>query len=242
MNRKRKFVQGPMGGKRQRVQPRSHSAPAFRNRGLKAEIKTLDVPTNAIVLSTTAVIAMLNGIQEGTSFFNRVGRKIMMKSLRFTASIYMNGTQQATAGDYARVMLIYDRQPNGNYPAIGDILADVDNAGNVTTNSQSGLNMNNSERFQVLRDHRFGQIGPDTGAALTNASLLIGQGLTEKSFLLDYFIKLKDIQTHYKSTSNPAVIGDITTGSLLLVTLGANVVANAQWSMSWKSRVRFTDV
>lgn len=56
-------------------------------------------------------------------------------------------------------MLVYDRQPNGAFPAITDILYNQ-NAGAVEY--ASGVNMTNKSRFSVLRDLRI-QLDPTNG-------------------------------------------------------------------------------
>lgn len=244
-SRKRKFVTGPLGQKRQRVQYVQYInrlVPARRNVGLKPEKKTVDIDTSSTI-SSTASINLLNGIQEGTSFYQRVGRKVSLMSTRVTGRVewVLNATGPSL-GEYIRIMIVYDRQTNGAAPALADILQNVNNAGTATTTSESGLNMNNSERFFVIRDKRIvvgNAASPQPGS---DVSIQAFQGTTESSLNIDMYCKLKGLQTHYNGTSNPAVVGDITTGSLYLVIVGTTAVANTQYTFDWASRTRFMDV
>jgi len=208
-------------------------------------MKTVDYPPSAEpnedVISTTATFDLLNGVQEGSSFYNRIGRKIMLKSIHVTGAI----VPQSTGGgvpEYDRIMLIYDRQPNGAFPTASDVLTDYDNTGTNRSTSFSGMNMNNSERFLILRDHRFQVPDNNSGAAVVNNpgsdAIVDNTGIAN----INWFVKLKNLETHYKASSNPAVIGDIATGSLFLFTFGSVPVATAGYQLQFKSRLRYHDI
>lgn len=204
-----------------------------------AEKKFLDIPFTTTVISTTGAFQAVNIIQEGSSFYNRVGRRIHMKSLHLTGTLTSTG-QGAGVYEYLRVMVVYDRQPNGAYPAIADLLSDYDNTGAVTSTSYAGVNPNNADRFLVLRDIRVGIPLNTIGAAqdTTPVDNTSGQRVTP----LNEFIKLSDLETHYKASSNPAVVGDQASGSLFVFFYGNVAAANAAYQMTWKSRLRFTDL
>lgn len=201
------------------------------------EVKTVDIPQTSTLLSTTATFQLLNGIQEGSSFFNRVGRKVMMKSFRLTGSIIPDGLGAGNA-HYIRIMVVYDRQPNGTFPAIADLLQNVDNAGAATTTSLSGMNMNNAERFLMLADLRI-DIPQDSGTTDNQfASIIDYKG----EFNIDRYIKLRNLETHFKASSNPAVVADQSTGSLFLCTFGNVAAASAEYDLQWTGRLRYHDV
>jgi len=87
----------------------------------------------------------LNCVPQGATVANRIGNKIVIKSihLKFITA------QAATAMNAFRFMVIYDRQPNGAFPAITDILLDQPLG---AANSLGSLNIANKSRFQVIRD------------------------------------------------------------------------------------------
>lgn len=219
-----------------------------RGRGLpaalrfnKPEVKSVDLVGAPIskTVSTTATFNLMNGVQEGSSFYNRVGRKIMMRSLHLVGNITSSGNAAGVA-EYLRLMVVYDRQPNGAAPAIADVLLDYDNAGTTTTTSYSALNMNNADRFQVLADIRI-DIPVNAAAGLADgiAGVL---DYTKNEVNVNRFVKLKNLETHYKSSTNPAVIGDISSGALWLVTFGNVANATAGYVFNFGARLRYHDV
>lgn len=211
------------------------SAPA------RTEIKTCDVFNAAgpgpIVANVDSAgsLTLLNGIQAGSSFYNRVGRKINMKSLHLIGSFQPTGSN-VTTPEYARVMVIYDRQPNGAAPTASSILTSYDNAGNQLGTSYAHLNPTNSDRFRVLADVRM--VMPD---GKTTAETSQEAGLVDQSgpVNVNRFIKLRGLETVYKASSNPAVVGDISTGSLYLFTFGYNGTGASQFAFT--TRLRYYD-
>lgn len=213
-------------------------------RGARPEIKSVDIgqnggtPPQVKVISTTALFYGLNLVQEGSSFYNRVGRKIMMRSLHFVGNLVPTGNA-ATVNDFLRIMLIYDRQPNGAFPAASDVLLDTSNDGTVTTTSYSNLNMNNAERFQVLRNIKWGI--PVNKGALDMSTYPIIDFHQERT-TVNEFIRLNNLETHFKSSSSPAVVGDISTGGLFLMVFGNTAAASAAYEIAFNARLRYHDV
>lgn len=185
------------------------------------EVKTVDVKVTNQVINSTGSIALLNGIAEGTSFNNRVGRRVSLKSLQISGTLDDNtGGTPINDSLYVRMLVLYDRQNNGGTPALADILQDVDSAGTTTTDAYSGINMNNSDRFKVLMDNRVFIPNDQTSAAGTNleqgiAGYLPSTGETN----IKRFIKLGGLETHY-GTANANVAG-CQTGAIWLVFVAA---------------------
>jgi len=200
------------------------------------EIKSLDITSAQYGISTTATITPLNLIRAGSSFFNRIGRKVEFKSLHLKCFL----TAVRTAGfDYARIMVVYDSQTNGTLPAISDILQDCDQAGTNTTNSLASANLNNRDRFRIIMDERV--VLP---AVTVTAGVVTAEGSPDpiKKFIdLDRFIPLKGYTTQYKADSSPAVTGDIATGGLYFVTLGAQASGSEGYNAYMSSRLRYMD-
>lgn len=211
------------------------------------EIKSVDMPAIAAgadflakALTTTATFDLLNGIQEGASFYNRIGRRTHMKSIHVTGQVVPSANTTAGTNEYIRIMLIYDRQPNGSFPAIADLLLDYGNDGTTFTTSLSKMNMNNVERFAILRDKRVCLVSNEQ-TAITGQYATLG---TDSQNDVNWFVPLKDLETHYKSTTNPAAIGDVATGALYLVTFGSVAAAgNASgYVLNYNARLRFVDI
>nr|WAE42806.1 MAG: capsid protein [Cressdnaviricota sp.] len=222
-------------------------SPATRGSSVRGyEVKGVDMPAinagaDSIIknISTTATLDLLNGIQEGASFYNRVGRRVHMKSVHVTGQIFPSGVATTGAQEFLRVLLVYDRQPNGTFPSIGDILLDYGNDGTSFTTSISKMNLNNVERFAILRDKRL-WIPSNQQAASTDQNMYLGGGTDAKE--INWFVPLKNLETHFKSTTNPAAIGDVATGALYLVTLGNIASGAAGYNLQYNSRLRFCDV
>lgn len=221
-----------------------YGVPAGQLRGNRPEIKSVDLVSAPVTKPscTTAQFTLLNGVQEGSSFFNRVGRKVMMRSLHLTGGVILSGNSAtAMTDEYLRHMIVYDRQPNGAVPAISDILLDYDNTGTTTTTSVSGLNMNNADRFVILRDMRV--IVPNSD--LNNQTLNGVAGIidyTTNRVNINEFVLLKNLETHYKSSTNPAAIGDIASGALWFVQFGNVASASCAFGCAIQARLRYHDV
>lgn len=179
---------------------------------------TLDPINGLLALNATGTVAPLNLIQVGSSMFNRIGRKIEMRSIRLVMKLTALAVTRNTGFDYGRIMVVYDRQTNSALPTMSTIISDTDQAGANTTESSSGLNMNNRERFVTIIDKRITlpQV-TNTAGALTNAVP------SDMPILWEDFRQLRGLTTHFGADSNPAVIGDITTGGLYILSLAQSV-------------------
>ena len=116
-----------------------------------AEIKAIDIPdgTYGFNRPNAGLVSLLNGVQTGTGFFNRIGSRIEMKSLRIRGFIYYALT---SIQDQIRMIIVYDRQPTGALPAPTVILQTRDQAGAATNPGSSEINLDNRDRFTILRD------------------------------------------------------------------------------------------
>lgn len=110
---------------------------------------TITVATGAPDWGALGAGVFLNGIPAGVSSQQRVGRKVSMKSMTFRWSRNSPGTLVVGANNFVspvpfRILIIYDRSPNGAVPPITDVL---------TSNAFEAIqNLPNSDRFLVLAD------------------------------------------------------------------------------------------
>lgn len=215
----------------------------FGNGGTNAtEIKALDVPSETYPVTATPTIVLLNGVRTGSSFYNRIGRKIDLKSVRVSGIMTPTGRETQTP-EYARVMILYDRQTNGVFPSVQDVLQTTDSAGANTTTAYSGLNLNNRDRFIMLRDERIylpsiNNVDSDEAGP---AKLATGiQDQVTPALNLDYYVKLRGLTTQYKADTG-ASVGDVATGGLYLVLIGSVALGAQGWNFQAESRLRFLD-
>jgi len=162
-------------------------------------------------------ITELNCIPQGATSYNRIGTKIVIKSIKFDTTFMLAGTAPSSAT--VRWMLVYDRQPNGAFPAFSSLLSS-----NISTvpGMYTGVNMANRSRFLVLRD----QV-----VALDNTQRQI--------YHASAYIRTT-LETQYSGTTS--TIGDITTGAVYLVAFvnGADA-ANYVAMVATTSRIRYID-
>lgn len=216
------------------------------------EVKGLDV-TNATTCTTNTVVAWtlnatgklncLNLITTGSSSWNRIGRKVALKSFRLRG--FLTATNNAAAGPEGpilqRMVLLYDKQPNGALPTIGDIFLDQASvaADSSNTSVTSGLNLNNRDRFEVLLDRQYYSPPTNTGTGLSTNTGLVA---TCDPMTFDWYIHLRNREVHYKADSSPAVIGDIATGSLVFITFGNVTAGQEPYSLTASIRIRYSDL
>lgn len=208
-------------------------------RVLGKEKKSVDLPYATYTLHSTEQVTPINVIRTGSTFCNRIGRKIEMRSVRING--ILDVIRASSDGEYLRIIIVYDRQPNGALPAIADIIQDTDQATANTTNALSHANVNNVDRFQLLRDF---QITPPIISAFTSGgNFTVQQNIDPLCpvFKFDAYVKLKGLTTQYKADSSPAVIGDIASGALYLVTYGTAASGSNAFALNATVRLRFED-
>lgn len=198
------------------------------------ELKCFDVSQTNNTFQTTAAggtFNLLNAVPLGSDLFQRVGRKIKMKSLRIRGCLI--GTATASVGDgILRIIVYYDAQPNGQSPLITDLIQDSNNS--APTSVRSEMNMNNRARFQILRDYQM--MAPTTvGGQFSFISDPI-----EHPIQFDMFIKLKGLEAMYNAT-NGGTISDITSGAIGLVCIQDTTVTAASLICAYTTRLRFYD-
>lgn len=207
-----------------------------RGVGLRGETKAVDFATTVTTIPLNAAAgnaATLNLVQAGSSFFNRIGRKIAMQSLYFNAD-FIAAIAPALNQEYIRVMIVYDCQTNGASPIWSDVVQATTQNNATSSLVKDGFNLNNRDRFKILLDQRF-----------LMPALLVATGATDgglsptmNEMKIQEFRKLGNLETQYGADSAPAVIGDVRTGGVFLMVQGD---VGGQWNISWTCRIRYTD-
>lgn len=116
----------------------------------------------------------LNVILQGATFYNRIGAKVTIKSIQMKANFIL---AVAATNTVCRYMIVYDKQTNGAFPALGDILETNDTLG---LTFDAGLNMTNRSRFSMLRDKTF-PLDAGSGIAAHCSEYIKGRWETEFS-------------------------------------------------------------
>jgi len=203
------------------------SAPMSMRRVGNTEVKSFDVTVAAAnVVAVSAVagtepgaaytgLTEINCIAQGATVANRIGNKVVVKSVQICAEV-SSGAAAAVAG--LRAMLVYDKQPNGAFPAIADILLDQP-AG--TGMALSSINIANKSRFVFIRDQFF-TIDPGVG----------------QEYILKLYAKGR-WETEYGS--NAGNIGDIKTGALYMLLFYTRYGTAVPALSLFHSRIRYFD-
>lgn len=189
---------------------------------------------------STGVFTLLNGIIPGDGLQNRQGRKIQMNSLAIRGRVILFKPGTTPIPDYVRVILLYDRQTNAAAPpSLASILSSVDNAGTPTSNSFSGINLGNADRYKIIRDW-YWALGKVNAAATTQGDELVGDFGSKDLSFKDY-INMRDYGTQYNA-GTAGTVADITSGSLYLFTCGLSANADSQFGVRFQARLRYTDL
>lgn len=185
------------------------------------EKKNIDIGTALLSLSRvlgTWQINLINGITQGTTANQRVGRKITLESVmvRFYA---IASTGNGIAPNI-RWMLVYDREPDGSVPLPAPTI--------LTEDSINGVNnIVEGDRFMILHDEY--QQRADSGCSTYEPA-----GKFFKKFSPPLEMTYDNVAT--------GTIADISKGALYIM---ACTIADAHATATqfrYLSRVRYTDV
>lgn len=191
-----------------------------------------------IMINTTGTIQNIACIQQGSGVSQRIGNKVALKSLRIRLAL-SDLEHDYDAISENRLMIVYDRQPNGSYPTIANMLQLIKQDGSSSHgNEVSSINVSQLDRYVVLMDKLI-SIPPYKSNSLSTTSML---GVTQQSsYIIDEFIKLKRLETSFSTTTNPATIANVQTGALYVISLGDAVATEEPYCWAGNMRLRFYD-
>jgi len=111
-------------------------------RNMFTELKYKDFSYFTQYANTTGIFVLLNGIGAGTGPDQRIGRKTQIRSIHVNLQCYSPANFYA---DTIRMMLVRDRQPNGEIFTASDLLE------NTTYPVISPRSMDSKERFVIYK-------------------------------------------------------------------------------------------
>lgn len=156
---------------------------------------------------------LLNGFREGTGDFERLGKRIELRSVSIKGRIDRSKFRTASAGGASwRLALVYDRSPNGQLVNYTDIFRGYQFDGTPTPANcakLAGVDPDKNSRFIVLRE----QIGtiPANASATT-----VHEYQDSWDGTIDWYVKLKKLQTQFTSATG-GTVASIGTGALYLI-------------------------
>lgn len=163
-----------------------------------------------------AIVSNILAIAQGTTEITRVGGKINVVNFNLRGQV--RGLTATGVPGAFRYIVFWDKQCNGAAPAVTDVLA--------TAELNSFLNMDNVDRFQVIKDkiviNNFGAISP-----------------TPLWYLNTVLMKCNykcNVPIHYSSTTG--AIAEIKSNNLCILLISERSTS-IEYGFKW--RVKFTD-
>lgn len=207
----------------------------------KSEKKFVDyLYTETGALYQTPNIYTLNTVVTGPEWFNRIGRKINMLSLRLRIQFAIDPgvVTESQSARIARYLIVYDRQSDNLPPVLDDVLLGTNYNG--TQNNLRGFafpNISNSERFIILRDRCISIA--QNGNLLEPYNISMIDGKQDKTWFEEY-VKLKGLTTVY-GNNDPSLIA-INTGALYLMVFSNFIgVETSNIKSQFTARLKFMD-
>lgn len=164
-------------------------------------------------IPNTGLVACLNQLVTGSGVQNFTGNQITVKSVAYRYELDLPATaanQRPTSG---RVMLIWDRQPNGQAADYTEIFS--------TSNYLAFANVNTRERFVILRNDQY-SLSPNG----------------DQTIFVERFVKINMVSTYVNGQTGAAVPQ---TGAVLLVYISDQATEANQPTISAVARVRYYD-
>lgn len=218
--------------KRRRMEGQRRSV-RFRRRSTltptPSEMKFHDLDlTDVVVAAGGEVFANILTIPEGNGEEQRVGRKIVIRSIGWRYNVSLPEQVDATqTTDIVRIMLVLDKQCNGAAPAVADVLRT-----GAGLTFQSFNNLSNGMRFTVLHD-RVIPINTNAGSGRGGTDTL---AFGRKNFNFAFYKKC-NIRVEYDNSAATGVITSIRSNNLFVLFISKVGLAGVQS----KFRLRFND-
>lgn len=186
------------------------------------EKKVVDTAQATYVCDTTGSVTLMNGMAQGTDFTQRVGRKYTNVAVQLEGQIIPADNVTQLIGNKIRVMVIYDKQPNGALPVITDVL--------TASTANAFMNLNNRDRFRVLIDHN-----TTLGGLQETATQAVAASPNVENVSV---FKKVNLETICDGTG--ATVADIQSGSIFLLTIGSQAAGLGHIFVA-ALRIRFVD-
>jgi hypothetical protein len=203
---------------------------------VRRELKFVDIALAATTFANVATFGQINNIRQGAGFYQRVGTRINMRTLKIRGQIENNTPATANANERLRFAIIYDRQANGALPAFSDVFNNVPATGVPASLTWDFQSIVNKDRFLVLYDW-----APQMADAVIPTGL--GYAAPSNSFyptmremMLNLTINLHNLDTLYGADAGG--IADCKTGSLLWMIKGE---IGGVWAWTAQYRMQYDD-
>lgn len=200
-----------------------------------------DITLNPIIstTSTNASSFVLNLIQQGAGSWNRIGRKVYLKSLRLKGTFSCTQTPTVATGvgqnTVARMVVVWDQQPSGGAIPTFDQIFGITAQDGVEScpNFNCPPKYDNFDRFKVLKEELV-SFPPFVSSSGSGPAYTVF-----KDF--DTYLKLGNRECVFSGQSNPMTIADISTGAIYLYFRAGASNAVTTTAVIGTSRLRYSD-
>lgn len=164
--------------------------------------------------SETQGIQGLNyNIQQGSSYFNRIGNRTQMLYMKINGYTVMHPTSDDDGGRpaYMRVFLVHDKQPDGNNIIVSDVLQSASPAPSSTIPSLQHTNVLNQQRFTIIMSKKIvlRQVGQRPLDINTNADQISNWS----SAAWSWYVPIPSRLSMSNYSASTGTIGDIASGA-----------------------------
>lgn len=200
------------------------------------EIKGVDTILIQVPLSDDPTPIYLTDIASGAGSYQRIGRRINLKSVHCRLTFELNDEAANALGPITyRAFIVYDKQANGSAFSISDFLAATPKTGvnNIAIPLRHILPMNldGRDRYEIIMDKMGSLSGVITTAGTgTGTSVVPGQ---DSDVLIEEFRKLKRREVQYKFDALNDGGANVQSGSLVFF-----VVASKEGAFSYDANLR----
>lgn len=189
------------------------------------EVKYNDTTLAATAITAAGIIlhSTVNAPQQGTEVYQRVGRKISIRSIHMRGTINVpQQTDLALMCTNVRIIVYHDKQCNNATATVGNILQNADN--------NSFRNIDTTRRFKILYDKNY--------SFNKNIAVLAGPVYSspESQYNFEDLNKKVNIPIHFQG--NAGTVADIASDNIGILCI-ADVATNA--FLDGYFRIRYTD-
>jgi len=196
------------------------------------ELKVFDIDNATYNVNTSGSFTLLCVPQQGDDMTNRDGRKIKLQSLYIRGLIRMEPTitpssPEEVSSQLCRVIIFVDYQPNAAAPGVTDVLKEA--------LPQSQLNLNNRDRFKIIKDKTF-----VFDSFIYNTTATQSVAAMNRTIHPVKIFKRLNINTIFNAT-NGTTIASISSGALYMLCIGTEAAGGTDGNLVVSTRVRFSE-
>lgn len=195
-----------------------------RSAGGDNELKFLDTALNFSIDATGEVPAtgQLNLIPQDDTQSGRIGKKVVVKKVQVQAQLSFVPASAANAVVLGHIYVVLDTQCNGAAAAVTDVLTSA-------TMNGAMRNLDNTERFRVLKHHVF------SFNAMAGATTAYNSMIKNLAFNIPC-----DIPIIFDNSATTGAITTIRSNNIFLLA-GCNATGDDLVSCTGTARIRYAD-